>query len=96
MIKTYLTVKIEQCYQHHNLTRFNRTTLGATDIRLVLKGSEMNSFKKAWSLEEATRNPDAFRNKKYTIKTVIKLGRKHTALIRQAVREMSEERGREG
>jgi|TARA_B100001971_G_C17959669_1_gene416764 RecA-family ATPase len=50
----------------------------------------------AMSMEEATRNPDAFRNKKYTIKTLIKLGRKHTALIRQAVREMSEERGREG
>jgi hypothetical protein len=50
----------------------------------------------ALSMEEATRNPNAFRNKKNTIKTLIKLGRKHMALIRQAVREMAEERGREG
>ena len=33
---------------------------------------------------------------KPAIKTLIKLGRKHMALIRQAVREMAEERGREG
>jgi hypothetical protein len=46
----------------------------------------------AWSLEEAIRNP----TEKNSIKMVIKVGRKHTALIRQAVREMAEERGREG
>ena len=50
----------------------------------------------ALNMEEVTRNPDAFRNKKNTIKTLIKLGRKHMALIRQAVREMAEERGGEG
>jgi len=50
----------------------------------------------AMSMEEATRNQDAFKNKKYTIKTLIKLGRKRMALIRQAVREMAEERGGEG
>ena len=50
----------------------------------------------ALNMEEATRNPDAFRDKKNTIKTLIKMGSKHMALIRQAVREMAEERGREG
>ena len=50
----------------------------------------------ALNMEEATRNPDAFRNKKNTIKTLIKMGREHMALIRQAVREMAEERGGEG
>ena len=50
----------------------------------------------ALNMEEVTRNPDAFRNKKNTIKTLIKMGREHMALIRQAVREMAEERGGEG
>ena len=33
---------------------------------------------------------------KSAIKTLIKMGREHMALIRQAVREMAEERGGEG
>ena len=50
----------------------------------------------ALSMEEATRNPDAFRNKKNTQRTLVKLGIEHMELIRQAVVEIAEERGREG
>ena len=45
----------------------------------------------ALSMEEATRNPDAFRNKKNTKRTLVKLGMEHMELIRQAVSEMAEE-----
>ena len=50
----------------------------------------------ALSMEEATRNPYAFKDKKNTQRTLIKLGLEHIELIRQAVSEMDKERDRGG
>ena len=47
----------------------------------------------AMSMEEVTKNPEAFRNKKNTRRTLAKLSRNHLRLIREAVREMAKQRG---
>ena len=50
----------------------------------------------ALTLEEAVLNPLAFETEKNTQRTLVKLGTEHMELIRQAVVEMAEERGRGG